>query len=159
MSRSKDISHINGKPQFQGPVPLIGQHRQESNQLPIFRMDDDVLSSDFVPTQDNVLIRKVERIEKVGSIVMAAGESKFIWAQVVSVGPGRISDVNHKHIKPQVEAGDVVIVTPLAGLPPVWINCKTEELMLIRDYDIRLKIKRGQIASPAVEPVSTIVTE
>ena len=164
MSRSKDISHLNGKPQFQGPVPLIGQGRPQNQDPPAFtRMDDDLFPEDFVPLQDSVIVRRIERVEKQGNIVIAeVGEAKVIWGEVVAVGPGRISDVNGRHVKPQSEKGDLVMIPLLQHISTPRLRCKTEELLVFHDGEIRVKVRRRpeSIAPEADAPApSTIVTE
>lgn len=162
MSKSRDIQR-NGKPQFQGPVPLIGQGPE---QPPIFtRMDDDILVEDVVPLQDSVVIRKIERVEKYGNIVLAGGEAQVLWGEVVAVGPGRVSDVNGRHVKLQAEKGDIVMIPLMQHISTPRLRCKTEELLVFHDGEIRIKIKRGVIpaqpvaAEAATDAPSSIITE
>jgi len=86
------------------------------------------------PLADRVVIKPsvAEEKTKGGIIVPDTAKEKPVWGEVISVGPGRVSD-DGKTIPMQVKAGDKVLYGKYSGTE---ITLEGEEYLIMRESDI-----------------------
>lgn len=86
------------------------------------------------PLADRVVIKPsvAEEKTKGGIIVPDTAKEKPVWGEVISVGPGRVSD-DGKTIPMQVKAGDRVLYGKYSGTE---ITLEGEEYLIMRESDI-----------------------
>jgi len=86
------------------------------------------------PLADRVVIKPsvAEEKTKGGIIVPDTAKEKPVWGEVISVGPGRVSD-DGKTILMQVKAGDKVLYGKYSGTE---ITIEGEEYLIMRESDI-----------------------
>ncbi|MBM4168573.1 MAG: co-chaperone GroES [Ignavibacteria bacterium] len=86
------------------------------------------------PLADRVVIKPsvAEEKTKGGIIVPDTAKEKPVWGEVISVGPGRVSD-DGKTIPMQVKAGDKVLYGKYSGTE---ITIEGEEYLIMRESDI-----------------------
>lgn len=91
------------------------------------------MSQRLKPINDFVLIKRKDKEQKVGSIIIpASAQEKQTFGEVMSVGPGKTNDAG-KRIASQVCAGDVVLFGKYAGQE---IQLNGETLVLVREDEI-----------------------
>lgn len=86
------------------------------------------------PLADRVVIKPsvAEEKTKGGIIVPDTAKEKPVWGEVISVGPGRVSD-DGKTIPMQVKAGDKVLYGKYSGTE---VTIEGEEYLIMRESDI-----------------------
>lgn len=92
--------------------------------------------SKIKPLGDRVTLREMKREEKIGSIIIpetASDQSPARRAEVIAVGPGRVTD-GGVLIEPRVRSGDKVLFGKYSGTEIVIegekiIVCKTDDLL------------------------------
>ena len=96
------------------------------------------MERDYKPFGDRVLVKPVEKEEvTVGGIVLPdTVQERPQEAEVVAVGPGRISDEG-KRIELEVKVGDRVVYSKYAGTE---IKEEGEEYLLLRESDLLAKV-------------------
>lgn len=89
------------------------------------------------PMDDRVVIKRLDAEEKTkgGIILPDAAQEKQLKAEVVAVGQGKLLD-NGKRCAPDVEVGDIVIVSKYGGTD---VNIDEEEYVILRESDILAK--------------------
>ncbi|MFH1219311.1 MAG: co-chaperone GroES [Candidatus Eisenbacteria bacterium] len=93
-----------------------------------------VKKSKIQPLGDRVVVRRLEEEQKTkgGIIVPDTAKEKPQQAEVVAVGPGRVSD-DGKRIPPEVKKGDKVLFGKYSGSE---ITMGDEEYLILREDDI-----------------------
>ena len=96
------------------------------------------MERDYKPFGDRVLVKPIEKEEvTVGGIVLPdTVQERPQEAEVVAVGPGRISDEG-KRIELEVKVGDRVVYSKYAGTE---IKEEGEEYLLLRETDLLAKV-------------------
>ena len=96
------------------------------------------MERDYKPFGDRVLVKPIEKEEvTVGGIVLPdTVQERPQEAEVVAVGPGRISDEG-KRIELEVKVGDRVVYSKYAGTE---IKEEGEEYLLLRESDLLAKV-------------------
>jgi chaperonin GroES len=86
------------------------------------------------PLADRVVVKpsKAEEMTKGGIIVPDTAKEKPVWGEVISVGPGRVSD-DGKVIPMEVKVGNKVLYGKYSGTE---VTIEGEELLLMRESDI-----------------------
>jgi chaperonin GroES len=86
------------------------------------------------PLRDRVVVRRKEEVEaKVGSIVVPdSAKEKPQEAEVVAVGPGRLSD-DGKVLPLDLKKGDRVLIGKWAGTE---VTVDSEELLILKEDEI-----------------------
>lgn len=92
----------------------------------------------ILPTLDRVLVQRVKVPQQTSSgiYIPEKNQQKNNIATVIAVGPG-FHNQNGDLVKPQVAAGDSVMIPPHGGSP---IAIEKEEYLLLRESDILAKI-------------------
>ncbi|MCG6923796.1 MAG: co-chaperone GroES [Acidobacteria bacterium] len=90
--------------------------------------------SSLRPLRDRVVVRRKEEAEqKVGSIVVPdSAREKPLEAEVVAVGPGRLSEEG-KVLPLDLEAGDRVLIGKWSGTE---VTVGSEELLILKEDEI-----------------------
>jgi len=93
-----------------------------------------VKKSRIRPLGDRVVVKRLEEEQKTrgGIIVPDTAKEKPQQAEVVAVGPGRISEEG-KRVPPDVKKGDKVLFGKYSGSE---ITVGDEELLILREEDI-----------------------
>jgi chaperonin GroES len=96
--------------------------------------DMPVKKSKLQPLGDRVVVKRLDEEQKTkgGIIVPDTAKEKPQQAEVVAVGPGRISDEG-KRIAPEVKKGDKVLFGKYSGTE---ITVGDDELLILREEDI-----------------------
>ena len=87
------------------------------------------------PLADRLVVKELPREERVGSLFIpqtASDQHPVRRAEVVAVGPGRVTD-SGKLIEPRVKTGDKVLFGKYSGSE---IKVDGEELLIMREEDI-----------------------
>jgi len=86
------------------------------------------------PLQDRLLVKRLEDKEQVqgGIIIPDTAKEKPQQAQVLAVGPGRVTD-DGKLQAIEVKVGDTVVFGKYAGTE---VQVDGDDLLLIRDDDV-----------------------
>ena len=90
------------------------------------------------PLGDRIVVKPIEREEvtKGGIVLPDTVKEKPQEGEVISVGPGRLSDDGKQRIPMDVKAGDVVLYAKYGGTE---IKIDDEELIILREGDILAK--------------------
>jgi chaperonin GroES len=93
-----------------------------------------VKKSRIRPLGDRVVVKRLEEEQKTrgGIIVPDTAKEKPQQAEVVAVGPGRLSEEG-KRVPPDVKKGDKVLFGKYSGSE---ITVGDEELLILREEDI-----------------------
>jgi chaperonin GroES len=93
-----------------------------------------VKKSKLQPLGDRVVVKRLDEEQKTkgGIIVPDTAKEKPQQAEVVAVGPGRISDEG-KRIAPEIKKGDKVLFGKYSGTE---ITVGDDELLILREEDI-----------------------
>ncbi|HVP57995.1 MAG TPA: co-chaperone GroES [bacterium] len=93
-----------------------------------------VKKSRIQPLGDRVVVKRLEEEQKTrgGIIVPDTAKEKPQQAEVVAVGPGRMSEEG-KRIAPSVKKGDKILFGKYSGSE---ITVGDEELLILREEDI-----------------------
>ena len=96
------------------------------------------MEREYKPFGDRVLVKPIEKEEvTVGGIVLPdTAQERPQEAEVVAVGPGRISDEG-KRIELEVKVGDRVVYSKYAGTE---IKEEGEDYLLLRESDLLAKV-------------------
>lgn len=85
------------------------------------------------PLFDNIVIRRSEAEEKVGSIIVPdAAKEKPVRGEVLAVGPGRVTE-DGRRVEPDVRPGDVVVYGRYGGNV---VKVDGEELVILHESEI-----------------------
>lgn len=122
-SRSRNGRHQQAPP-IQMQVPLIGQG-QGQPRVPESGLTN---ANQIEPLHDFIVIRELPMVQMYGSIVMPNAETDIVKAEVVSIGPGRYSDVMDWRPPIEIKKGDIVFVTGNT-LP---MHCGKDNLFMVR---------------------------
>jgi chaperonin GroES len=89
------------------------------------------------PLHDRVLLKRIEEKEqaKGGIIIPDTAKEKPTEGEVISVGPGKMTD-DGKRIATDVKVGDIVVYARYAGTE---LKIDEEELVVVRESDILAK--------------------
>ena len=102
----------------------------------------------FLPVSDGIVIYRMEIKESAGGIVLPdkAGLSSrgfAITAYVLAVGPGKYAEQTGVHIPMPCKAGEVILITSLAGLElgeivrsEMGSDASFESIRLIKSTDV-----------------------
>jgi chaperonin GroES len=98
---------------------------------------EEVYMAKLQPLGDRVVIKTIEREEvtKTGIVLPDTAKEKPQEGEVISVGPGKLSD-DGKRVAMDVKKGDIVIYARYAGTE---IKLDDEELIILREADILAK--------------------
>jgi chaperonin GroES len=93
-----------------------------------------VKKSKLQPLGDRVVVKRLDEEQKTkgGIIVPDTAKEKPQQAEVVAVGPGRISDEG-KRIAPEIKKGDKVLFGKYSGTE---ITVGDDDLLILREEDI-----------------------
>jgi chaperonin GroES len=93
-----------------------------------------VKKSKLQPLGDRVVVKRLDEEQKTkgGIIVPDTAKEKPQQAEVVAVGPGRMSDEG-KRIAPEIKKGDKVLFGKYSGTE---ITVGDDELLILREEDI-----------------------
>jgi chaperonin GroES len=110
-----------------------------ANKLIILKIKRYTMSKKLLAKHDKVIIKPIDSTEQLyGNIVIPdLGKEKPEIGEVVSVGPGRVTEFG-KVVIPTVQEGDTVIV-PKIGT--IRIDFESEEYYIIQDREILAVIK------------------
>jgi chaperonin GroES len=94
------------------------------------------------PLHDRVLLRRIEEKEEVkgGIIIPDTAKEKPMEGEVVSVGPGKMTEEG-KRSAMDVKAGDRVLFGKYAGTE---IKIDDEDYVIMREEEILAVLKRGK---------------
>ncbi len=86
------------------------------------------------PLYDRLLVKRVETKEQVrgGIIIPDTAKEKPMEAKVEAVGEGKYDD-NGKRIKPEVKAGDLILIGKYAGTE---IKIDDQEFLILREDEV-----------------------
>ena len=92
------------------------------------------------PLQDRILVRRLEEAEvkRGGIIIPDTAKEKPQEAEVVAVGPGRVSDEG-KRLPMSVKAGDRILIGKYSGTE---VKIEGEDYLILREDDV-LAIVQG----------------
>lgn len=92
-------------------------------------------SARFTPLRDFILVRPLDRLKNLSSIIEVVSGEKNTRGEVVAVGPGVLNDVGA--VTPlDVEVGDRVCFGNGTYLDFPKIDIEGEEFMVVREADI-----------------------
>lgn len=94
----------------------------------------------FRPLYDNILVKRVEAIEKTsaGLYIPDSAKDKPQEAEVLAIGPGRVSDDGTRH-NMTVKEGDHVLFGKFSGSD---FKMDGEEHLILRESDVLAIIER-----------------
>ena len=94
----------------------------------------------FRPLYDNILVKRVEAIEKpsAGLYIPDSAKDKPQEAEVLAIGPGRVSDDGTRH-NMTVKEGDHVLFGKFSGSD---FKMDGEEHLILRESDVLAIIER-----------------
>jgi len=92
------------------------------------------------PLKDNVLLKRIEAAEKFksGIVIPDTAKEKPVEAEVVAVGPGKLTDEG-KRIEPEVKAGDRVLFAKWSGTE---IKLDGKKHLILREDEILAVVDR-----------------
>lgn len=135
--------HMQNGMQVPMNVPILGngQHQRAPHTT-----IEGVSSPDQIePMHDAVVVRKIDFTQKYGSFVIPGmGDDAIFCGEVLSVGPGRWSDVMEWLPPVNLEPGDIIIMAG-AGMAPLRVHCGTDEVFVFRARDIMLRLTKKAV--------------
>jgi chaperonin GroES len=86
------------------------------------------------PLADRILVRRVDEAEtqKGGIIIPDTAKEKPLQAEVVAVGPGRLTDEG-KRVNPEVKKGDRILIGKYSGTE---VKIEGDEYVILREDDV-----------------------
>jgi len=92
------------------------------------------MSKNLIPQNDRVLLKPIDEGEQMyGNIVIPdLGKEKPEMGEVISIGPGRMSEYGH-YIKVNAKVGDIVLVPKIGTLR---IDFEGDEFYIVADREI-----------------------
>ena len=88
----------------------------------------------FRPLHDRVVVRRIEEDERTrgGIIIPDTAKEKPQQAEVVAVGPGRVTDEG-KRVALEVKAGDKILMGKYSGTE---VKIEGDEFVILREDDV-----------------------
>ena len=86
------------------------------------------------PLADRLLVKRVDEVEaqKGGIIIPDTAKEKPLQAEVVAVGPGRVTDEG-KRVSMEIKKGDRVLIGKYSGTE---VKIEGDEYVILREDDV-----------------------
>ena len=107
----------------------------------------------FKPTQDYLLIRHIDRPDVRNGIELPndkASDTRPQFAEVLAIGPGRVSEYGAHIPMPPVEVGDIVLIQHAAG---VRFQRDGEEHRLVTAPTVLALVPRDAVGRDTLTPL------
>jgi chaperonin GroES len=102
------------------------------------------VTEQIIPNGDNVLLQILDQKKTAGGIVIpekAKHSRDAVYAKVLAVGPGRVTEYGHK-VECDYKVGDFVLLPRVAG---VVIEHEKMDLRVLRSMEILARVEESRI--------------
>jgi co-chaperonin GroES (HSP10) len=92
--------------------------------------------SQFKPLRDQILVRPLDRLKNLSTIIEVVSDEKNTRGEVIAVGPGMINEKTKRVMPMDVKVGDRIVYGNGTYLDFQRIELDGEELLVMREADV-----------------------